>query len=367
MAPLEPADFVLQEMQQTLQEQRNLVDNVATMLQELQERASATEASASSEQEKMEELRLSMRTMKVMRDQDLHNLGVLRTDVTALQERLGRADGQLELHKSEHANAALRFGDAEGASAEMLRRMELLDGHVAAIAAGLSSTDERASAEAAKLPHLNKALASLQQEAEMAAAQRHEMAAAYGQTANLLREVIETRLPMIVTQAESEQGRLDKVSAELQTLELASDSLRARVTELETGAEVAAKETLSIKIAAQDLDAQLTLHKGQTTQQAEAAKATWKQLQDACDQVEHLKSLAEDTGRACHQVQLDVGEARKERQHHSSQLAGVSEALASLRKELRVADEEVAAVHAYLGFPPRPSTLSASSSKTATR
>mmetsp|Transcript_42454 Transcript_42454/g.76277 ORF Transcript_42454/g.76277 Transcript_42454/m.76277 type:complete len:365 (-) Transcript_42454:186-1280(-) len=363
MAPLEPPDD-LQEIQQALQEQQRLIDNLTTVLQELQERTVATDAAAALEQEKMEELRLNMRTMKVMRDQDLHNLGVLSTDVTALQKRLGNTDDQLELHKTEHASAFLRFAEAEGASVEKLRRIELLEAQITAVTARLSTTDEHASTEATMLRQIGEVVASLQQEAEKASIQRQEITAAHAETASSLSDLLASRLPLMVAQAESGQHRLENCTAGIQSLEMANGSLRARVADLEAVAEVASKERLATSSAAHDLDAQLRLHKGETAQQAAAAKATWEQLQDACDQIEHLKRGAEDTGGQMKQVKLEVGEVRKEGQQRSGQLAALSEALASLRKEIRVADEEVAAVHAYLGFPPR-LTASSASSKTA--
>lgn len=325
------------------------ITNLTEVLQGEQERATAAEIAAESDRARLDELSKELRALKVLRQQDIHTINVLRQDVVSLEERMGTAHGNLQSHGSEHRAAAERLSNLEGDMEKMRQRANALEDRSEVAHKGLVSGDQRATQQANDLEQLQLVLSELKAAYEASEQRREELTAAHGSTSSSLQETLGTTLPAMVEQASVDRLTLNDACTRLAALETEQLTfVTQQLHRVQSLAEASAQELQAAQGQLAALTVSLQQLQSSVHRESETAKITREQLQDANDRVHHLQGLSDDAGAGFRRNHNDMAELRADCRQQASQVSSLAEALAALRLDLQNTYDEVGALSALV-------------------
>lgn len=332
-----------------VQENCEHITNLTEVLQGEQDRATAAAIAADSDRARLDELAKELRTLKVLRQQDIHTIDLLRKDVVSLEERMGTAHGNLQSHGSEHRAAAERLANLEGDMDKMRQRATALEDRSDMAHNGLASAVQRATQQANDLEQLQLALSKLKSAHEVSEQRREELASAHGKSSNSLQELMGTTLPAMVEQASMDRLTLDAACNRLAALETEQlTSVTHQLHGLQSLADTSSHELQAAQGQLEAVTASLQQLESSVRQESETAKITRVELQDSKDRIHHLQGVSNDAGAGLRRNHDDLAELRSNCRQQASQVSGLAEALASLRLDLQTTYDELGALSALV-------------------
>jgi len=336
------------EIQAGLREAWDSLRDLRYLVQGEQDRASAIEAAAKDDHDRLLETgeRLANLKRQVEHALSIGNLAI--KDSADAGARLTQACCQLGNHDGQLTDLRARLETLEHKAGQSGDHIEHLRGTTTDAHSRLDAVLGNLQQHAGELRGCQGAAARLEERLSVAEDHSRSLSTAHDETVNSLSNLVNLTINPALEKAEEDRTWLHAVDARVVALEACSAELEDKTAQLAKAGDLARADLQDLRSRAGELTTSTRQMQDELTQASIEARADREQLDDACRHIKELQAGARETSFALRRARQEVADVQKDNRQRTEQVHGLAEELAALGHGLSVTDGEVCSLEALL-------------------